>query len=199
MWTQGAVSPRSASPVGPAPTRLPRIALPVATMSLLEVQISPMHFSGGRYGPGAGLVGEAHDEIKTNDGGAPHQPQGNGEPVEVTLGDRGTTHGAGHASTEHVGQTTALALMQQNQQGQNQTRHHEQHLQPDFHGIHVSQTQSHSASVRSHQRGPRHRVPDGPRVSTAPRGQSLAVLYTCRAESPETALRSTAQRALSRL
>src|SRR5674476_811526 len=83
MWTQGAVSPRSASPVGPAPTRLPRIALPVATMSLLEVQISPMHFSGGRCGPGAGLVGEAHDEIKTNDGGAPHQPQGNGEPVEV--------------------------------------------------------------------------------------------------------------------
>src|SRR5258706_8197418 len=30
---RGAASPRSASPIGPAPTRLPRIALPPATVS----------------------------------------------------------------------------------------------------------------------------------------------------------------------
>ena len=32
MRSRGADSPRSASPIGPAPTRLPRIALPLATV-----------------------------------------------------------------------------------------------------------------------------------------------------------------------
>ncbi|GGO51495.1 hypothetical protein GCM10012287_33650 [Streptomyces daqingensis] len=32
MRRRGADSPRSASPIGPAPTRLPRIALPLATV-----------------------------------------------------------------------------------------------------------------------------------------------------------------------
>jgi hypothetical protein len=41
--------------------------------------------------------------------------------------------------------------VQEDQQGQEQTRNDEQHLQPDLHSSHVSQTQSRSTSVRSHQ------------------------------------------------
>ena len=36
IYTRGADSPRSASPIGPAPTLLPRMALPLLTDHLLE-------------------------------------------------------------------------------------------------------------------------------------------------------------------
>src|SRR5450759_1174657 len=124
MWTRGAASPRSASPMGPAPTRLPRIALPLATMLLLGVQVSPATQTG------AVLAGEALDEAETDDAGSPHQTQRHGEPVEVALGDRRPAHRGGHASSEHVREATALALVQKNQQGQQQPTQDEHHLQP---------------------------------------------------------------------
>src|ERR1700760_1099767 len=40
--TRGAASPRSASPIGPAPTLLPRIALPLLTDRLLSRETSPL-------------------------------------------------------------------------------------------------------------------------------------------------------------
>src|SRR6202042_34096 len=45
--TRGAASPRSASPIGPAPTRLPRMALPLLTAHPLP-QDAPAARSGGR-------------------------------------------------------------------------------------------------------------------------------------------------------
>ena len=86
----------------------------------------------------AGLAGESLDEVETDDGGAPDQTQRNGEPVKVAFGDRRTAHRAGHAPAEHLGEATALAFVQQNQQGQEQSTDDQQHLQPDLHGVHES-------------------------------------------------------------
>src|SRR5471030_2653358 len=116
--------------MGPAPTRLPLIALPLATMLLLGVQVSPAKRAG------AALDGEALDEPETDNAGAPYQTEGNGEPVEVALGDRRAAHGAGHAAAEHVGEATTLALVQEDQQGQQQPTEHQDHIYPDLHGIH---------------------------------------------------------------
>src|SRR5690606_4831391 len=63
--TRGAASPRSASPIGPAPTRLPRIALPLPTDELLAR--SPRARRGeSPYSlrlPGGGRSGKAHRHV----------------------------------------------------------------------------------------------------------------------------------------
>ncbi|GAA4952439.1 hypothetical protein GCM10023224_41500 [Streptomonospora halophila] len=43
---RGADSPRSASPIGPAPTRLPRIALPLPTENSFDGQHAPARGNG---------------------------------------------------------------------------------------------------------------------------------------------------------
>lgn len=84
------------------------------------------------------LAGEPLYELEPDDGSAPDQTQGNGEPVKVALRNRRTAHCAGHAAAEHLGKATALALVQQNQQGQEESSDDQQHLQPDLYGIHGS-------------------------------------------------------------
>src|SRR6476661_5570336 len=136
MKTRAAASPRSASPIGPAPTRLPRIALPLATVYSLVRSGR----AGGRPGchprpvPSAG---EALDQAETDDGSGPDQTDGDGEAVEVALGDRGPAHGAGHAAAEHVGETAALALVEQDEQGQEQASQDQDDLEADLHCFHV--------------------------------------------------------------
>jgi hypothetical protein len=46
--TRGAASPRSASPIGPAPTLLPRMALPLLTDHPLKaIELSSQNFDAG--------------------------------------------------------------------------------------------------------------------------------------------------------
>src|SRR5512139_2741340 len=94
--TRGATSPRSASPIGPAPTREPRIALPPAMSTYLS--------------------GEASEDAETDDAGEPHQRDGDGDAVEVALGHRAAAERARHATAEHVRQAAALALVEQDEQ-----------------------------------------------------------------------------------
>src|SRR6478735_7806140 len=58
MRRRGADSPRSASPIGPAPTRLPRIALPLATVVTPCVMVlRGRPISGDRFAPAPGGKG----------------------------------------------------------------------------------------------------------------------------------------------
>src|SRR3954451_10844928 len=84
---RGAASPRSASPMGPAPTRLPRMAFPPPAMcDSLSV-----------------LVGQ--DQAQPDDAGEPDHADADGEPVEVALGHRGSAERAGDTASEHVRET----------------------------------------------------------------------------------------------
>src|SRR5512134_2155962 len=100
MRKRGADSPRSASPMGPAPTRLPRIAFPLATIvapQLVEGRcragrtgapqiVSPDLRRGQEAGP-SGLEQQA----QAHDRGDPHDADADGEPVEVAFDDRRAT------------------------------------------------------------------------------------------------------------
>ncbi len=77
-------------------------------------------------------VSVGHDQAEANDDSTPHESKDHREAVEVTLGyTRGTKVGA-HAATKHVRQTAATALVQQDQQGQQQAGDTQKDLQGDL-------------------------------------------------------------------
>src|SRR3954469_11313169 len=107
MKTRAAASPRSASPIGPAPTRLPRIALPPATVSdssllwTLPVHDNPgtrvRHAATGwtecTHGPRRAASARLdclllEQQPEPDDGGDPEDRSADRQPVEVLLDDR---------------------------------------------------------------------------------------------------------------
>src|SRR4051794_5929645 len=101
MRCRGADSPRSASPIGPAPTRLPRMALPPATVLPLAPVLREqcLRFSvRGAIAAGAGPVGSTlyggglvpvlDLEPERDDRRCPEDADEDGEPVEVLLHHR---------------------------------------------------------------------------------------------------------------
>ena len=64
------------------------------------------------------------------------RPRIDGDAVEVALGDAGRAEAGRDAAAEHVGQAAATALVQQDEQGQQEARETEQHLQDDLENLH---------------------------------------------------------------
>src|SRR5215475_12261803 len=133
MRNRGAESPRSASPMGPAPTRLPRMALPLATDVLPGFFSATRRAAKAKCMDGTGgtrrsfpeparrpAVSELalQQESERNDRYRPYHADEIRDAVEIALHDRRATEGRGHAATEHVGQAAALPLVQEDQQHQ---------------------------------------------------------------------------------
>ena len=64
------------------------------------------------------------------------RPEDDGDPVEVSLGHAGRAEAGRDATAEHVGQTAAAALVQQDEQRQQEARETEQDLQDDLENLH---------------------------------------------------------------
>src|SRR3954451_20679931 len=110
---RGAASPRSASPIGPAPTRLPRIAFPLAMSAAPERALE--------------------DQPEADDGGEPDDSDDDRDAVQVALRDRGAADRRARTATEHVGEPSALALVQQDQHDHEQARDDEHSPEYDDH------------------------------------------------------------------
>src|SRR5690349_21549483 len=90
---RGAASPRSASPIGPAPTRLPRMALPPATCApdvslLLRPDPAGPILPGARRArrrPAAGVLPLLEEQAQRDDRHEPDEAADDGEAVEVLL------------------------------------------------------------------------------------------------------------------
>src|SRR5690349_16154731 len=79
---------------------------------------------------------ELRDESEHDDARHPHESEDHRDPVEVALGHAGGAEARGDAAAEHVGQTAAAALVQQDEQRQQEAREPEQHLQDDLENLH---------------------------------------------------------------
>src|SRR5690349_1462899 len=124
---RGAASPRSASPIGPAPTRLPRMALPPPAATLrapVECGLAVCLGSAARL----------EQQSQRDDAGDPDDAGTDRDPVEVPLRNRRTAETARDAAAEHVRQSAAPALVEQDQQNEEQARQHEEHGERDDHG-----------------------------------------------------------------
>src|SRR3954451_125881 len=127
---RGAASPRSASPIGPAPTRLPRIALPPPATLCAPVETFLGVKRVKRLRSAVGL----QQQTQSDDAREPDHARTDRDPVEVALGHRGTTQTAGHAASEHVGEPAAPAFVQQDEQDQQEAGQDEQHGEGENHG-----------------------------------------------------------------
>src|SRR5690606_30320641 len=87
--TRGAASPRSASPIGPAPTRLPRIALPLPTDELLAR--SPRARRGENHCHVRRRTSGFEKQAERDDADEPDHARDDGETVEVPLDHGGPT------------------------------------------------------------------------------------------------------------
>ena len=79
-------------------------------------------------------VADLHEQPERDHGGAPDDAGADRDAVEVALGDRRPTEAAGHATSEHVGESAAPALVEQDQEDEEQAREDEQHGQCEDHG-----------------------------------------------------------------
>ncbi len=153
MRTRGAASPRSASPIGPAPdpaspdrvaschAQLPRSRARtcgrpclwpcVDRLALVVRSAGPRGWRwlswDGAYSDGTNLSITPSSTMTT----AHSRPMA----IVIRLRFRSATpaasHAARHATAEHVRQAATLALVEQDQQGQEQAGQPEQHLQGD--------------------------------------------------------------------
>src|SRR5215469_6093477 len=96
--TRGAASPRSASPMGPAPTRLPRMALPLLTDHPLVTNV-----------PAAAMAAPASllQDPQRDDADEPDDASRDGDAVQVPLHDGRRSQGRRDAAAEQVGQSAA--------------------------------------------------------------------------------------------
>src|SRR6478735_7338355 len=101
--------------MGPAPTRLPRMAFPPPAMS------SP-----------SALVGE--QQAQRDDAGEPDDADADREPVEVALGDRRAAQRAGDTATEHVGEAAAATLVQEDQHDHQEAGDDQDDREEEIHG-----------------------------------------------------------------
>src|SRR3954469_23389349 len=109
MRSRGAVSPRSDSPIGPAPTRVPRIALPPAMAMCVSHP-------------------DLDEEPDADDGDEPDGTDEQREPVEVLLDHARPREARLDAATEQGREPTTTAAMQEDQQ-------HQQHAGDDQHDL----------------------------------------------------------------
>src|SRR5260370_24626868 len=132
--TRGAASPRSASPIGPAPTLLPRMALPLLTDHPLKA-IVPLsqNFGAGYYGAGYTYRLVINQPAEGDNTHEPQDPEENGDPVQVPLDDGGGAEGRGHSAAEQVRQAAALAFVQQDEQDHHETGDDQDNRKPDLH------------------------------------------------------------------
>src|SRR3954464_12975421 len=119
---RSAWKPRSCSPIGPAPTREPRIALPPDAMLLLAVLAVLL-----QWRLRAGI--ELGDEPGHDDPDDPHQPENHRDAVEVAFGYTRRTQVGGHTAAEHVGQAAATSFVEQDEQRQQEACDAQEHLQ----------------------------------------------------------------------
>src|SRR5690242_2358415 len=113
MNWRGAVSPRSDSPIGPAPTRVPRIALPPDIAMVSDPQL--------------------HEQTGTDDRDHPDRAYEQREPVEVALDHAGTGETGLHTATEQRGQAPAPSAVEQDQQRQQHAGDDQHDLQGELH------------------------------------------------------------------
>src|SRR5689334_22544521 len=107
MRSRGAVSPRSDSPMGPAPTRVPRIALPPA-MTLASSDRVPTTRPTARPPDAAPSAAALDQQSRTDDGDDPDGRHEQRHPVEVLLHDA-RPHEAGLDAAAEEGRQTAAA------------------------------------------------------------------------------------------
>src|SRR5699024_1645924 len=148
---RGAASPRSASPMGPAPTRLPRMALPLPTKNSfggIAHRKVPGKLDCGRgtydgcRAPTTALQPHSPVDQQTEDDDSedPGDSEPDGHPVEVALDHGRPTERGGDATTEHVGKTAALPLVHQHQKDQQDTEKHHEDGQTEDHTLTRSAT-----------------------------------------------------------
>src|SRR3954447_21544040 len=113
MNWRGAVSPRSDSPIGPAPTRVPRIALPPDLAMVSDPQL--------------------HEQTGTDDRDHPDRAHEEREPVEVALDHAGAREAGLHPAAEQRGQPTTTTAVQQDQQHQQNAGDDQHDLQGELH------------------------------------------------------------------
>src|SRR5918995_3796953 len=106
--------------MGPAPTREPRMAL------LPDAIVAPPSDSDVELG----------DESEHHDARDPHQGEDDRDAVQVALSNTRRAEARRDAAAEHVGQTATAALVQQDEQRQQEARETEQHLQDDLENLH---------------------------------------------------------------
>jgi hypothetical protein len=95
--TRGADSPRSASPIGPAPTLLPRMALPLLTEYPLSLWVcfSPVPYLPHAYAGTASRMKSRRaralpiEDAEADDTEEPDNTRDDREPVEIPLNYRG--------------------------------------------------------------------------------------------------------------
>src|SRR5688572_2320537 len=109
MRERGAVSPRSDSPMGPAPTRVPRIALPP------DIPVPPSD-------------PDPNQQSSADDRDHPDRSDEQREPVEVLLDHTRPGQARLHPAAEQARQATPAAAVQQDEQ-------HEQHAGDDQHDL----------------------------------------------------------------
>src|SRR6478736_3946504 len=133
MRCLGAASPRSASPIGPAPTLLPRIALPPATMTPSDGPDTHQGAREGRERKSTARSAGLEQQAESDDADRPQHRYPDGDPVEVLLGNRRAAEAAGDATPEHVRQTATTTLVQQDHEDEECTAQHEQNVEKDDH------------------------------------------------------------------
>src|SRR6266702_2149514 len=134
--TRGAASPRSASPIGPAPTLLPRMALPLLTDHPLKAIELYKAGTSMRDNFGAGrqdyrLV--INQPAQGDNAHEPQDPEENRNAVQVPLDDGRRAEGGAHSASEQVGQAAALTLVQQDEQDHHQAGDDQDNGEPDDH------------------------------------------------------------------
>src|SRR5688572_29797599 len=106
--------------MGPAPTRDPRMAL----------------FPDAIVVPPSDSDVELGDEAQHHDARDPHECEDDRDAVQVALSDTRRTEARRDATAEHVRETATAALVQQDEQRQQEARETEQHLQDDLENLH---------------------------------------------------------------
>jgi len=76
------------------------------------------------------------DQAEPDDCGEPYQRDGNCDAIEIALGNARGTQPGSDSATKHVGEAAAATLVQQNEQGEQQARDHQDDDQCDLQNEH---------------------------------------------------------------
>ena len=85
---------------------------------------------------GVAAAGEAHQQAERDNNNAPGNPEDDREPVEVAFGHAGRAQARAHAAAEHVRQTAAPSLVEQDEQRQQEAGDAQEDLQNDMKNVH---------------------------------------------------------------
>ena len=79
----------------------------------------------------------ADDQADGHDARSPHEPDAHGEPVEILLRHRRASDRRGNTPTKEVGQSPALAAVQQDQDDEQRTGDGQKHCKNDGENAYV--------------------------------------------------------------